>query len=731
MPIQPSGPQRASRCGLDPLLRPRSIAVVGASRTPGTVGRRVLTALVGNGFAGPVFPVNPHAGHVGSIKAHPSVGAIGEPVDLVVITVPATEVLDVVRDSAEAGARALLVITAGFSETGPEGAALQQRIVDEARAAGMRMVGPNCLGIITTAPDVSMNASFAPDMPPPGRLALCSQSGALGIAVIGLVRDLGLGLSSFVTVGNQADMSAADLVEHWGDDPATDVILLYLESFAEPRRFREVAARAGRTTPIVMVKAGRTEAGSRAASSHTAALAGVDAAVDALAIQTGLIRAPSLHAMFDIARAISCQPLPRGRRVAIVTNSGGPAILAVDALSEHGFSVTTLPDDVRSRLAARLPAAASTANPVDMLASADGSHYRATVRDLLVAGVADALVTVFTPVGLATTDEVAGAVLAGARDAQDAGAPEAPVLACIIGGEGGRELADDDLRVPAYPFPEDLALALGAAADHADWLRRTVGEPLHLDPDAAERARSLVLDGLRERGPGWLRLETCRAVLDAAGVRLAPGEVTSDAADAVRTAGELGYPVALSLASTDIVHKSDKGAVQLGLEDAEQVRRAYREIIDVARSAGASVDGVLVAPMVSGTEMLVGMQRTPDFGPMVAVGLGGTETEVLADTTFRLTPVTDVDAEAMLRELRSWRLLTGYRTTPAADTDALVDLVRRISALVDAVPEIAELDLNPVFAQPSGYAVVDVRIAARRPGEAAGARPAGWPGGRS
>lgn len=698
------------------LLRPRSVAVAGASRTPGSVGRRVLEALVRNGFNGPVYAINPQAQHVGPIPAHPSVAAVGEPVDLVVVAVPAEQVEAVAHSSIKAGAAYLAVISAGFAESGEDGAARQQELTEALAGTDLRMVGPNCLGVLTTDPEVSMNASFAPEMPPHGSVALCSQSGALGIAVIDLARRRRLGLSSFVSIGNQADVTITDLVEHWHQDDDVDVILLYVEAFADPRQFRATATEVAPDKPIVMVKAGRTEQGSRAASSHTAALAGVDAAVDALALQANLIRAPSLPDMFDVAHLLSSQPLPPGERVAVVTNSGGPAILCVDALSEQGFAIDSLPDPVRQTLHRYLPEAASTVNPVDLIANADADVYHRSVRDLLTAAEVDILVVVYTPVGIATTAEIERAVASAVREARQEGATGKPVLACIVGAESDSTGIDTgEETVPVFSFPEQVALTLGAVAGYAAGRQRPPGRTFELTSNQ-RAAVAAALEGARPSAEGWLPLDAARQVLAAAGIGLPSGGVAGDEDAAVGLADDVGYPVALSLASTDVVHKTEHGAVRLGLETAGEVRQACNELLEAAARLRARVDGIQVAPMLEGTEILVGVERTPDFGPLQVVGLGGTRTEVLRDVAFRLTPVNDRDARDMLRSLQSWPLLTGYRDVPAADVDALVDLLGRVSALVEATDEIAEVDLNPVFAQPDGYAVADIRIRLDAPG---------------
>ncbi|HSR43359.1 MAG TPA: GNAT family N-acetyltransferase, partial [Longimicrobiales bacterium] len=504
-----------AEASLRPLFHPRSVAVAGASRDPESVGHRILLGLLHGGFQGTVYPVNPEAGQVASIRAWPSVSAIEEPVDLAVVAVPAPVVPAVVDDCAEAGVEGLVVISAGFAEVGPEGRERQRRLLDQVRGHGMRMVGPNCLGLLHTHPDVRLNASFAPRMPPHGRIALCSQSGALGIAIIALARRLELGLSAFVSVGNKADVAADDLLEYWEEDPGSEILLFYLESFSRPRRFGRIARRVGRTKPIVVVKSGRSEAGGRAAGSHTAALTASDVAVDALFGQTGVLRAETLEEMFGIARALADQPLPRGRRFAVVTNSGGPAILCTDALEAAGIEVEGLSAETRGALEAFLPPAAATGNPVDMIASAGPDEYRRTVETVLRDGAVDGLVVIYTPVGIFDTAKIGDAVAAGVRSAREAGEAAKPVYASIVGGEeqryalrhagdDAREGTEGALRIPVYPFPEEIGRVAGSAARYAEWRASDPGAFPEFEDQRLDEARATCRRALEERGEGWL-----------------------------------------------------------------------------------------------------------------------------------------------------------------------------------------------------------------------------------
>lgn len=705
-----------NRKSLEPFFRPRSVAVVGASRDPDKLGHRILRALIAADFEGPVFPVNPEAEHVASVKCYASIEEVPDPVDLAVIAVPAKAVVDVVEQSGRKGVKALVVITAGFAETGEEGRKRQDRVVETARSFDMRVIGPNCLGIASTDPEVRLNASFAPHSPPPGRASLCSQSGALGVAVIAQARRVSLGLSTFVSIGNKADVSDDDLLEYWGADPDTDVILFYLESFADPDRLSRVARRVSRDKPVVVVKAGRTEAGERAAGSHTAALAGADSAVDAFFRQTGMIRAGSLREMFDLGRFLTLQPVPRGRRVAIVSNGGGPAILAADALERSGLEVPELSDETRAALEAFLPDEAATSNPVDMIASAGPEEYGRAVRTVLDCDEVDALVVIYTPVGLFDAETVQRVIVEEVEKARERGSRDKAVVASVVGGSEDIRVLEGALEsVPAYPFPEEIGRVLGRAIAHREWGEEDPGDFPDFPDQDLEEARRICRSTLEERGEGWLSADDSRRVLEAAGLHVAAGGVATESEEAVAVADELGYPVAVKLVSREIVHKTDLGLVRLGVEGPDEVREAFRTIEEKMESEGAlgSMEGVLIQPMVEGSaEVMIGVDPDPVFGPVLAFGLGGVHVEVLEDVAFRVAPLTDRDAHEMVRETKGYTLLTGYRGHAEGDIDALEEALLRLSRLVERTPEIGQVDLNPVFAlEPGeGYRIADARI---------------------
>ena len=695
------------------------MAVIGASRDPASIGSRILFALVNNRFSGAIYPINPHASALAGLACYPAIAAAPRGIDLAIVAVPRQLVLEVVDQCAAAGVRSLVVITAGFAETGDEGRAVQRQLVDRVRGYGMRMIGPNCMGVLNANPAIRLNGSFSPIVPPPGRVAFSSQSGALGVAILQLAAARGVGLSTFISVGNKADVSGNDLLQYWETDPHTAVVLLYLESFGNPRRFARLARRIGRTKPIVCVKAGRSKAGSRAAGSHTAALAASDTAVDALFLQTGVIRAATIDEMFDIAACLEAQPLPPGRRVGIVTNAGGPGILAVDACEAAGLDVIPFSTATRSQLAGFLPPEASIGNPVDMVASAGPEEFRQAVQTVLRSDDVDALIVVYTPVDPARTADTLTAIGDGIAAGRHGAGRGKPVLACAMADtDHPRPIPAGAEQVPTYAFPENAARALGKATAYAQWRAGTPGLLWGFDDIQPETARTLCQHALERRGDGWLTVDETRALLDAFSLPLSPGSLAHSADEAARLAHEIGFPVAAKLAARTVTHKTEAGGVRLNLTNDAEVRQAYETILARAREIASAedIEGVLIQAMVAGgVETMIGVSDDPAFGPLVAFGLGGIHVEILGDVQFRIAPLTDRDADELLHGIKGLPLLQGYRGHPAADLDALRELLLRLSRLAADVPEIAELDLNPVIALAPGQGcrVVDARVRVR------------------
>jgi len=711
----------ATTASLRPFFRPRSVAVIGASRDPQSIGYRLLHALLANQFQGSVYAVNPNATELAGKPVFPSIRLVSGRVDLAVIVVPRDIVPSVIEDCAACGVRAAIVITAGFAEIGPAGAALQIKLVDQVRGHGMRMIGPNCFGLLNTDPDVRLNATFTSLFPVHGRVALASQSGAIGIATLAGVRRIHVGLSSFVSVGNKADVSTNDLLQYWEEDHATGVILLYMESFGNPRRFARIARRVSRRKPIVAVKAGRTQSGRRAALSHTAALAASDAAVDALFHQAGVIRADTLDEMLALAGCLADQPLPPGRRIGIVTNAGGPAILCSDACESRGLAVPELSDHTKTRLAKFLPEAAALNNPVDLIASATPAQYTDAIETVLSADEVDAAIILYISITEEDREGIAQGIRRGITNARTAGVRNKPVLiGWMAEGDADRTFSISTETIPAYTLPETPALVLGKAAAYAEWRRRPDGMIPDFDDLDLPTARRICSEALRKRGTGWLTTEEVRRVLASMNLPVQPGGVARTADEAVLLAEQVGYPVAVKLASHRIVHKTEVGGVELNLADERAVRSAFDAIRVRVGEASQSdgMEGVLVQSMVAGgVEVMVGVTADPLFGPLMAFGLGGIHVEVLGDVQFRITPLTDLDAREMIRGIKGYRLLTGYRGHAAADLEAIEEILLRVSRLVEEVTEIGELDLNPIFALSPGQGcrIVDARIRVNRP----------------
>lgn len=690
------------------LLAPASVALVGASRDRARVGGAILHNLVDAGFTGTVYPVNARATSVQGIKAYPSVADLPETPELAIIAVPARSVTGVLRECGEAGVAATVIISDGFAEAGERGKHRQDELLEICRASGMRLLGPNCLGVLSTSATTRLNATFARRMPPAGPLALASQSGALGLAAIEEAAARGLGLAAFASLGNKADVSGNDLLEYWQQDDAVGLIALYLESVGNARKFARVARWVARAKPIVAVKSGRSSAGARAAASHTGAmLAASDLTVDALFRQTGVTRADSLADLLDVTALLGTQPLPRGDRVAVVTNSGGPGILCTDALAAERLRLAELSDESQRKLRRLLRASAATTNPVDMLATAGAREYRRVMGLLADDGGVDAAIVIYTPTGLDDPAEVLRGIAAGA-DAVDRRLPLA-VVALMPEPPRGL-LSGRRAHTPIYGFPEDAARALGHAVRRAGWLERPQGESVEFPDARPEEAAALIAAALAD-GRGWLTAEACERVLRCHGLPLADSRSVRTPAEAGAAAVELGGPVALKASAAHVVHKSEAGAVRVGLTGERAVAAAAATMEERLRSDGHAVEGFLVQRVASsGIEMLIGVATDAVFGPVLVCGAGGVTAELLGDVQARITPLTDRDASELVASLPVLPLLRGWRGAPPADIPALEETLLRVSALVEAHPEIAELDLNPVIVSPQGATVVDARI---------------------
>lgn len=691
-------------------FRPEAVAVIGASRDPESVGGRLFRNLLLRGFQRVVYPVNASAESVQGVAAYASVLDVPGSVDVAIVAVPASVVRRVAEECGRKGVKGLVVISSGFAEIEGEGPARQHDLLEACRAYGMRLIGPNCMGLINTDPEVRLDGTFATAWPPAGNVGFMSQSGALGLAVMSHAARLGLGLSSFVSVGNKADVSGNDLLCYWENDPKTDVILLYLESFGNPRRFARLARRIGKRKPIIAVKSGRSAAGQRATSSHTGAiLAASDVTVDALFHQCGVIRADTLEQMFDLATLLADQPPPRGPRVVIITNAGGLGVQCADACEANGLVVPPLAEQTVARLREFLPPEASVVNPIDMIASATGDDFERTLQVVADDPGADAIIVIHIPPLEHRASDVARSIVQAIASLEG----RVPVLTTFMSEKGPpEEFRATELRIPCFDYPEESALALAKAQAYGTWRLRPEGTVPNFPDVRSDEAKGL-LAGALARGPEWLRPAEVDALLSCYGIALARTERAETPEEAGAAAARIGRPVALKAAGPQILHKTDVGGVALGLLGADRVREEARAMAARLREAGPEPEAFLVQEMIEGgVEMLVGVVQDRLFGPVVACGAGGTDVELVHDVTVRVAPLTDLDASEMVRGLATFPRLDGYRGRPKADVAALEELILRVSALVEDHPEVAEMDLNPVIVLPHGTVVVDARIRA-------------------
>jgi acetyltransferase len=691
---------------LEYLLYPKTIAVMGASRTVGKVGYSVVANLIEGGFEGEIVPVNPSGGEVMGQKFYTSLEEYGKPVDMSVIAVPTTAVKGAVISSLKAKAKAVVIITAGFKEVDEEGARLEREITDLCRSAGARVMGPNCLGLINT--HNKMNASFASHMPAAGGISVLSQSGALCTAILDLAAGRKLGLAVLLSIGNKADLDETDLLAAFADDPDTKVIVGYLESIAEGDEFIRVAESVAAIKPVVILKAGTTSAGSKAASSHTGALAGADIAYGAAFKRAGVIRADTFEELFDLATALAMQPLPKGNRVAIITNAGGPGIMAADAVEKAGMQVTSLHPEIADELRGKLPAAASVGNPIDVLGDADPARYATAVEAAQSDPTVDAVIIILTPQAMTKPAETARAIAAAVKG-------EKPVLAAFMGGEdimpGRDELVAANL--PDYPSPERAVEALKAMVDYAAWRLRPPRIVARF-PVNRRRVERIISRQLRT-GRSYVGEVKAKDILRAYDFIVPDGRLVTTVDEATEAAPRLGYPLAMKIVSPDIIHKSDVGGVKLNLNSPNEVADAFElMMLRISRRVpDAFLEGVYLERMVpKGREVILGMTRDPQFGPMLMFGLGGIFVEVMKDVTFHLAPITHEEAMSMLMGTRSYKLLEGVRGEQGVNLSAIGEALQRISQLVTDFPQIAELDINPfIVGRPGEDSVAaDARI---------------------
>lgn len=711
---------------LKPFFRPRCVAVVGASREKGSIGYRVLDCLRNGGLSGSIIPVNPHADIIDGLRAFSSLSAIPDSIDLAVITVPAHLALSVIDECAAKLVPAVIMIAAGFAETGERGARVEQELRTKIQQHGIRLIGPNCFGLMNLDPTVRLNATYTPGLPPFGSVSIASDSGGVGAMVVMAAQRVNLGISTYVSLGNHVDVNVNDLLEYWEQDANTQVILLYLETIPDPRRFRRLTERIGKHKPIIALKAGRTTAGQAAAGSHTAALATNDRAVDALFAQCGVIRASTVEEWLALAVAFSNQRRPAGRRVGILTNSGGAGVLCADICEKEALLVPPLPPSVSATLASFLSPLAALNNPVDVIGIATEDQLAAATETLLGSGSLDALIIVHLSINVADNDQAAAGIIRGIRAARLAGSRKPVFLCWMAEGDRDRHFSVDGEVIPTYHTPELPAFVIGRLSSYEAWQEQSLDnaylpsarELPHLD---LPQAKAICVKALAERGPDWLTIEEVQALLAAVNAPLF-GRLATDPDEAVQIAETIGYPVVVKLVSHHVLHKTELGAVHLNLTDAQAVRQALKTIKERLMQIGKAdaMEGVLVQPMVSGgVELLIGATRDPHFGPVIAVGLGGVLVELLGDVQLGLAPLTKHDASRMIRNLKGYPLLAGYRGRPAMDVRALEDVLLQMSCLVEAITDISQLDLNPIIVLPEGQGcrVVDARVLVHAPSE--------------
>ncbi len=705
-------PPHSSR--LEAIFRPNSVAVIGASNRVGTVGHDLFRNILLSGYCGTLYPVNPKATSIAGVHAYTSVGEVPDEIDLALIMVPATAVPGVLEECGQKGVRGAVIVTAGFKEVGPEGAALERRAVEVAREHEIALVGPNCLGVINTDADILLNASFARCMPEHGNIAFLSQSGALCAGILDYARGRNIGFSKFISVGNKADVTEIDLLRYLATDDSTDVILMYLETLVDGRAFidlaREITGELAHRKPILAIKSGRTTQGAAAARSHTGALAGSDAVYDAIFAQAGILRVDTVEELFDFAVGFSRQPLPKGNRFAIVTNAGGPGIMATDAAIRHGLELAKLRPETLESLKAKLPPTANFSNPVDVIGDATCDRYTAALEAVLGDPNVDGLVVLLTPQSMTDIEAIARTI------GEIAPSSKKPVLASFLGhvdvSAGVRILGQHG--VPNYEFPENASRTLAAMCRYTEWLARPRTQERRFEVDQ-EAVRKIFAEA-RAEGRTFLPEAEALAVLKAYNFPLLQHALAKNEDEAVEWLQRIGGPVAMKIASPDVVHKVDVGGVLLNISTPEEARAGYNKITNGVKQKlpGARLLGVEIQAMAGkGVEVILGISKDPSFGHIMMFGLGGTYVEVLKDVSFRLVPIRELGAYNMIHSIRAAKVFESFRGQPPADVDAIAECLERLSQLAADFPEITELDINPliVYAQGKGARVADVRIA--------------------
>ncbi len=697
---------------LDKIMRPKAIAVIGASTKDHTIGSDIMKRLKEYNFTGDIYPVNPKGGEIQGFKAYTSVKEIPGEVDLAIIVIAQKFVLNAIDECHEKGIKGICIISAGFKEAGPEGAEAEKQLVAKLKEYGMRCVGPNCLGVVNTAPDIRMDGCFAESLPERGNIGFVSQSGALGGGILNILKDLNLGFAQFISIGNQADVNAETAIEYWENEDDVQQILLYMESIQNPANFRKLATRITKKKPILALKAGRSAAGASAASSHTGSLAGADKAANALLQQSGVIREYSLKNLFATAKVFATSPIPKGDRVAIITNSGGPGIMATDAVCEYGMQMAKLSDATKEKLRSFLPAAASVKNPVDMIASAPIEHYKQTLETVIADENVDMIGVIYLPfLGLKDID------VAQALMEIKAKYPEKPIIGIFMTkSEFFTKLSNMDVNMPFFMYAEEAADGFNRLNQQRKWMERPEGKIPVFDVDKA-KAEKIIKAAVADGRAQLTTLESID-VLNAYGIRACKYGLATNEEEVVNLGNSIGYPVVMKMTSKTTSHKTDVGGVRVNIQSEEQLRAEYKDLIAKLTEKGLidGLEGVIIQEMVKGNrEMVCGIATDPQYGPMMMFGLGGVFIETMKDVTFRIAPLTDIDADEMIKSVKAYELLKGARGTKPADIAQIQETLLRLSQMVNDFKFIDELDINPLLiSEKTGEGIaVDGRIKVR------------------
>ncbi len=697
---------------LDKIMKPKSVAVIGASTKEHTIGSDIMKRLQEYKFNGNIYPVNPKGGVIEGLQAYTSITEVPGEVDLAIIVVNSKFVLDTIDQCNEKGIKGLVIITAGFKETGKEGAEMEKQLLAKVQEYGMRCVGPNCLGVVNTHPEIRLDGCFAETLPERGNIGFVSQSGALGGGILNILKDLNLGFSQFISIGNQADVNAETALEYWENEDDVEQILLYMESIQNPANFRKLATRISKKKPVLALKAGRSAAGASAASSHTGSLAGADKAANALLAQSGVIREYSLKNLFSTAKVFANCPIPKGNRVAIITNSGGPGIMATDAICENGMQMAPITEETKAKLRSFLPAAASVKNPIDMIASAPIEHYTQTLETVIADENVDMIMVIYLPfLGLKDIDVAKALMEIKAKN------PQKPIIGVFMTkSEFFTSISEMDVNMPFFMYAEEAAEGFLRLDQQRKWIERPEGTIPTYNVDY-NKAKSIIAQSINE-GRDQLTTRESIDVLEAYGIRVCKSGFATTEDEAVAIANSIDYPVVMKMTSKTTSHKTDVGGVRVNIQSEAQLRAEYQDLIAKLTERGLidGLEGVIIQEMVKGNrEMVCGIATDPQYGPMMMFGLGGVFIEVMKDVTFRIAPLTDIDAKEMIKSVKAYKLLEGARSTKPAQMEQIEETLLRLSQLVNDFKFIDELDINPLLiSEKTGEGIaVDGRIKVR------------------